>query len=196
MQALTRFLKQMSTNFPLFEKPSSSSADFWVYDWAEVFPMKQRFVFLGLLLCLAAITASAQYGPFSPAYTGSGNPADLCTHYNQNTCIISEVCSSYYSGGYCTGPGPGGNNNDSGGMNNWLIQVTNNQGANYSVNTNGSGNSTGYIVTIGASGQRWYFTPNIGGTPYSCLFNPGTAAIYTTSLFGGATYYRSVQLCQ
>ena len=160
--------------------------------------MKHRFALLAFLLCMMALTASAQnWGPFAPATTGSSYPANLCTMFTSNTCIISEACSPYHAGGYCTPAGPGGNHQDSGGMGGWTIYASNNQGGYYPLVTNSSSYSQGYVVIIGSAGQQWTIDANGAGTPNNCVWNPPGTYVFANNTFGSSkTYYRTVQICQ
>lgn len=162
--------------------------------------MKYVYAFLILSLALFALTATAQNGPFSGATVGSNDghggafPANLCTRFTSNTCIISEFCSPVV--GSCTGPGPGGNVQDSGGLGAWDVfanLVSPSQQIKFQ--TNSSGTSQGYIVVIGTRGQEWSFSANGAGTPDLCVWSGDTFIITNSTFDGSRNYYRTVLLC-
>jgi hypothetical protein len=161
--------------------------------------LKRRLITLGIVLCVAAMTVSAQTGPFSPATIGNDGsgghyPATLCDRFHSNTCISEEACY-YWSG--CTGPGPGGNTQDSGGMGNWLIDAHYDSQPVIPYQTNSIGTSQGYIVVIGSVGQTWSFSPNAATGAFGlCTFSPPTAVTFTNTNFdGGRSYYRTLNVC-
>ncbi|MFY9727139.1 MAG: hypothetical protein WB579_05305 [Bryobacteraceae bacterium] len=164
--------------------------------------MKHRFALLAFLLCMMALTASAQnWGPYAPATTGKDYPANLCASYTSNTCIIYEACSPYHGAGYCSPEGPGGNHEDSGGVGKLYVQVTNNQGFNQGYDTNSTSYSEGYIVIIGTPGvglnyQDWGFEANVAWDPGVCTWTQGAGGPAITAFGSSKTYYRTMQLCE
>jgi hypothetical protein len=165
--------------------------------------MKHRISLLVAVLCIATATAFAQAGgPYTNAPTGSDPygghyPATNCLNFTGYTCIITEVCSPFAAGGRCSGPGPEGLQQDTGGIGRWIIYVHHDTSPTYTVTTNSSGASQGYIVTIGSPGQYWYFQPNTNTSQYRwCTFSPPNTGVLTNTVFDGShSYYRSYQIC-
>src|SRR5712664_2807798 len=127
----------------------------------------RKKVWAVLLLCFVSVTASAQFpnwGPYAPATTGGGYPANLCTQYMDYVCIIVELCSTL-NGGSCTAAGPGGSAQDSGGIGAWQLLMTTSDGNQVNYTTNSRNASQGYIVVIGPSGLRYSFS-GVNPGPY------------------------------
>lgn len=166
--------------------------------------MRYRLILLGALLCLMAFTVSAQdpfpnWGPYNPATTGSGYPANLCTSFTSYVCIIAELCSFYK--GNCTAAGPGGNVQDTGGLGDHQLWMTTSSGAYVEYTSNSSSYSQGYIVVIGTPYLSYSFAGVdpvfINGT--ECFYYGGATQFQAVNTFNqnnASYYYRNLSLCE